>query len=209
MYAARFTRPDILMPVTFLASRSAHPTEEDMSKAMRVLKYLSGTVDVGIHFSRKQKIDPRIYADASHGIHADGRGHGGIVITLGSGVAHARSFKLKMTSRSSSESELIVLEEASSYVEWYMSLLSSFHVDNVKPLKVYQDNKSTIIMASQNGNFKRTKHLIIKENYVKDRLNNGDMVLKYLPTSEMPADMLTKAMSKFKLQSCMAALNIV
>jgi hypothetical protein len=209
MYAARFTRPDILMPVTFLATRSAHPTEEDMSKAMRVLRYLSGTVDVGIHFSRKQKIDPRIYADASHGIHADGRGHGGIVITLGSGVAHARSFKLKMTSRSSSESELIVLEEASSYVEWYMSLLSSFHVDNVKPLKVYQDNKSTIIMASQNGNFKRTKHLIIKENYVKDRLNNGDMVLKYLPTSEMPADMLTKAMSKFKLQSCMAALNIV
>ena len=208
MYAARFTRPDILMPVTFLASRSARPTEQDWDKALRIMRYLSGTQTVGIIYKRDEPIDPRIYADASHGIHADGYGHGGIVISLGSGPVHVRSFKLKMATRSSSESELIVLEEASSYVEWYQSLLSEFEVTGGEPMKVYQDNKSTIIMAVQGGNFKRTKHLIIKHSFVKERISTGKMEVKYLPTNDMPADMLTKALSHFKLQNCMSILHI-
>jgi hypothetical protein len=36
------------------------------------------------------------------------------------------------------------------------------------PIKIYQDNKSTIIMAMQGASFKRTKHLIGKETYVKE-----------------------------------------
>jgi hypothetical protein len=45
-----------------------------------------------------------------------------------------------------------------------------------KPIRVYQANLSTIIMAGQGGNFKRTKHLICKESYIRERLENNDMV---------------------------------
>ena len=51
-------------------------------------------------------------------------------------------------------------------------------------------------MAVQGGNFKRTKHLICKESYVKERLQAGDIQLKYLPTDRMPADLLTKPLNK-------------
>jgi len=141
-------------------------------------------------------------------VHADGRGHGGIVITLGSGSIHVRSYKLKSTTRSSSESELSVLEEASTYVQWYIALLQSFGITNVKPLTIYQDNKSMIIMAVQGGSFKRTKHLICKESYVKERLLNGDITVKYLPTKSMPADMLTKPLSQFMLEHCLSSLHV-
>ena len=208
MYLARFTRPDILMSTTFLATRSSKPTELDMQKAMRIVRYLSGTVSKGIHFRSDKKINPTIYADAGHCVHADGRGHGGIVITLGSGPIHVRSYKLKSTTRSSSESELSVLEEASTYVQWYIALLQSFGITNVKPLTIYQDNKSTIIMAVQGGSFKRTKHLICKESYVKERLLNGDITVKYLPTKSMPADMLTKPLSQFMLEHCLSSLHV-
>jgi len=58
MYLARFTRPDILMSTTFLATRSSKPTELDMQKAMRIVRYLSGTVSKGIHFRSDKKINP-------------------------------------------------------------------------------------------------------------------------------------------------------
>jgi hypothetical protein len=50
--------------------------------------------------------------------------------------------------------------------------------------------------------------LICKESYVKERLLNGDIKLQYLPTDQMPADMLTKPMSKFLLQKHMHKLFI-
>jgi hypothetical protein len=68
-------------------------------------------------------VQPAIYADASHGIHADGKGHGGIIITLGLVPVYSKSYKLKIITRSSSEAELVVLEEASTFTGWYKHLL--------------------------------------------------------------------------------------
>jgi hypothetical protein len=62
-------------------------------------------------------------------------------------------------------------------------------------------------MATQGGNFKRTKHLICKDSFVQDRIKNGEVVLKYLSTNNMPADMLTKPISKAKLDQFMKHLS--
>jgi hypothetical protein len=209
MYLARFTRPDILMPVSYLSTRSNDPTEEDYQKLLRVVRYLSGTKSVGIVFKHNIPISPKVYADASHGLHTTGHGQGGIAITLGSGTIYCRSFKIKSITRSSSESELFTVEDASTFVVWLKTLLLDLGIDILDPIPVFQDNKSTIIMAIQGGNFKRTKHLICKESYVRERLLAGDMRLLYLPTSQMPADMLTKPMSKVLLLRFMSYLYIL
>jgi hypothetical protein len=51
-------------------------------------------------------------------------------------------------------------------------------------------------MAMQGASFKRTKHLIGKQTFVKERIQNGDIVLQYLPTKDMPADVLTKPVER-------------
>jgi hypothetical protein len=51
-------------------------------------------------------------------------------------------------------------------------------------------------MAMQGASFKRTTHLIDKQTFVKERIQNGDIVLQYLPTTDMPADMLTKPVGR-------------
>jgi hypothetical protein len=76
------------------------------------------------------------------------------------------------------------------------------------PTPVYQDNKSTIIMATQGGNFKRTKHILHKQGFVRERIANGEMKLIYLPTGSMPADMLTKPLGKGPMQRFMRTLHI-
>jgi hypothetical protein len=210
MYLGRFTRPDILHTVSYLATRSSNPTEDDYQKLIRVLKYLSGSDNVGLVFKKNNsgKFVPEIWCDASHAGHPDGYGHAGIIISFGSAPIGTRSFKIKFICRSSGESELYVLEEASTYAVWLKCFLESMGIVLDAPITIHQDNKSTIIMASQGGNFKRTKHLICKESYVKERLLNGDIKLQYLPTDQMPADMLTKPMSKFLLQKHMHKLFI-
>lgn len=160
MYIARLTRSDILMPVTALATRSANPNQADNVHLRRVVRCLAGTPDVCIVFDGSQPIKPVIYADASHGVYPNARGHGGIFITLGSAPILSRSFKIKAVTRSSSESELYVLEEASTYAGWLILLLSELAVELDEPIATCQDNMSTMIIALQGGNFKRTKHLL-------------------------------------------------
>lgn len=209
MYLARLTRPDILMPVTVLASRCANPTTHDMSGLRRVVRYLAGTLEYGIVFD-STPIKPHIYADASHNIHSDGHGHAGIILSLGSAPIHCRSFKIKLVTRSSTESELFALEEATTYAGWLKMLLRDLGVASWnEPILTHQDNKSAIIIAKHGPSFKRFKHMLVRKAFVKERITCGDIVLDYLKTDLMVADMLTKPLNGIQLSQHCNMLRIM
>ena len=208
MYLARFTRPDINFVVSYLATKSSCATEEDFGKLHRVLHYLSGTQHHGLRFVSAAPFRPCIHADASHHLYPTGHGQMGMVISNGSAPVGHRSVKIRMITRSSSESELCALEDASTYAVWYNLLLSDLGFDFIKPLTIYQDNKSTIIMAIQGATFKRTKHLIGRQSFVRERIHDGEISLKYLGTKYMLADLLTKSVSKVTLDRLRDALHI-
>jgi hypothetical protein len=75
MYLARFTRADILMVVTYQATKSAKPTQEDYHKLMRILSYVVNTSAMSLHFTPVHDLRIHIWADASHMLHKDGKGH--------------------------------------------------------------------------------------------------------------------------------------
>jgi hypothetical protein len=58
---------------------------------------------------------------------------------------------------------------------------------------IFQDNKSTLAMIEKgrSGN-KSTRHINIRYFYLKNKIEDGEVVLEYLPTQEMIADILTK-----------------
>jgi hypothetical protein len=65
MYIARYTRPDIIMPVSFLATRSSAPTTDDMNNAFRIVKYLAGSLDKGLVFGKPTKTINNYYLTSS------------------------------------------------------------------------------------------------------------------------------------------------
>ena len=67
LYLAKRTRPDILTAISFLTTRVAAPTADDMNKLVRVLKYLNGTADLGIRLCPKT-LNIEAYADGSYGV---------------------------------------------------------------------------------------------------------------------------------------------
>ena len=58
-----------------------------------------------------------IYADASYGIHHDGKSYTGIKIAIGNNPIFVRSSKQHCASLSSTEAELIALTDAITYLE--------------------------------------------------------------------------------------------
>jgi len=177
MYLARFTRPDILMPITYLTTKSAAPTQSDYAKAMRFLAYTATTKNRVMFFKAEADFTLRIYADAAHMLHKDGKGRGGIIETMGSAPIFSKSYKFKLVTRSSTESEMVCLDEAVMYAIWITSLLQDLKFQFKLPVKLLQDNLSTIGIMLNGGTFDRTKHMT-KYGF-KQHIDNGNITLEH------------------------------
>jgi hypothetical protein len=192
LYLAKRTRADLLLTVSFLTTRVQAPTEEDMIKLQRALRYINGTRQLGIRLQHDPSSIIHAYIDASYGVHTDYRSHSGMVISLGSGGVDVRSTKQKLNTKSSTEAELVALSDMCGKVIWHREFLVAQGM-NPPPARVYQDNQSTIALADNGGSTSdRTRHVAIRYFWVKDRIESGDIEVIYCPTDNMIADILTK-----------------
>ena len=211
LYMAKRARPDILTAVSFLCTRVQQPTEQDITKLDRVLRYVNSTRDIWLSLSASSNLDIEAYIDASYGVHPDGKGHTGACMTLGTGFFHVQSSKQKLVAKSSTEAELIGVSDGLSMVLWARNFLLAQGVP-VGPALVWQDNKSTISLADKGrSTSSRTKHIHIRYFFIKDKIKSGEVVLRYKPTEKMVADILTKPLqgSLFKnLRERLLALHI-
>jgi hypothetical protein len=192
LYLAKRTRPDLLLTVSFLTTRVQAPTEEDMQKLHRALKYVNGTRSMGLRLVHDPTHTVHAYIDASYGVHDDYRSHTGMVISLGAGSIDARSTKQKLNTKSSTEAELVGLSDMCSKVIWHREFLIGQGIDT-PPARVYQDNQSTMHMVDHGSSTSdRTRHVAIRYYWVKDRVESREVEVVYCPTDDMIADILTK-----------------
>lgn len=191
MYLAKCTRPDILFPITYLASKS-QPNRGDYRDLLRVTGYLKHTRDKELIIGKYNKVVA--YIDASHNTHHDHLGQSGCVLTAG-GTVFARSSKQKMVTRSSCESEIVSLYDHLPYILEVQLLIAEITSDTT-PIVVFQDNQATITLAESGmGTSGKSRFLNHKLAYIKDQIMTNKISLTYLPTDEMVADVLTKPLS--------------
>lgn len=136
--------------------------------------------------------------DASHLFHKDGKGHFGFCIQLGESIIYSKSKKISMITLSSTESELVGAHEGIQYVMYIERLLKELGI-NVKTPIIYQDNKSTIHLLKQGSNSLKNKHINVKFFFAKELINQNQIKVEYLPTTQMVADGLTKMLNGIKL----------
>jgi hypothetical protein len=112
---------------------------------------------------------------------------------VGTGMVYMRSYKLRLVTLSSTESEWTVLCDATTLAEWVKAMLESFG-RKIDIVLIKQDNTSAIWLAENHGNFARTKHLLIKRNKAKEGILLNITRIVYTPTDTMAADMGTKVL---------------
>lgn len=193
MYVARLTRPDILMAVTVLSTRCSKPTAQDMKHALRVLRYLRGTKGHGI-LIQCTNLNVHGSSDSSHNIHVDGKGHTGFVVSMGDSfsIVHVRSVKQKLTAQSSTDAELIALNECTKMVIHIRQLLQEMGFAPKSESVIEQDNQSAILLVEERGSSKRSKYLLPKIGYVREQSRLGKIRVEYVNTDMIKSDSLTK-----------------
>jgi len=193
MYVAIRTRLDILKEVTYLTTFVNDPSATEWYKLYKVIGYLKKYSKLSLVFTSNESNKLEIYADASYRVHENTAGHSGIIIRLYGNTIFGKSNKQKIITKSSTEAELIALDEATTYCIWIMELLNELNINYEIPVLIYQDNLSTITLAEAGkGNFKRTKHILNRYFWIKQFIDSGEIKLMYLPTRQMIADLLTK-----------------
>eukprot|EP01036_Dinobryon_divergens_P034556 gene34556-44667_t len=207
LYMAKRVRPDMLLAVSFLTTRVSSPTEQDLTKLTRLLFYLNDTKDLGLTLEVTNGIKVLAYIDASHGSHPNFKGHTGGIISLGHGAVHAKSSKQKLNSKSSTETELIGLSDYLSQVLWIRNFLIAQGYINLDPAIVFQDNISTITMANKGKHIgESTRHINIRYFFIKHYLETKEVILEYLPTESMIADIMTKPLQGVLFKTLRAKL---
>ena len=79
------------------------------------------------------------------------------------------------------------------------NLLSEFGYSFTKPSTLFIDNQSALQVARNPEHHGRMKHLDLRLYWLRDVVEQGLIEPKYLPTRDMPADLMTKALGKTKV----------
>ena len=64
------------------------------------------------------------------------------------------------------------------------------------PMKIFCDNKAAIAIAYNPVLHDRTKHVEVDKHFIKEKLENGLIIMPYIPIVEQVADIFTKGLPK-------------
>lgn len=219
LYVAMWTRPDIAFAVSQVARFQQRPSVFHWTCAKHILRYLKGTRELGLTYSRAGAglTGPsgsgsaagaasvpvpvlRGYVDASWGEELDTRlSQTGFVFTLGNAAISWKSKLQRFVALSSTEAEYVALSAAVRDALFLRNLLGDLCPAAAGCVTIFEDNQSTIKQASNLQSSDRTKHIDIRYHFVKQHIANGNIALEYLPTAQQPADALTKNLDRIKV----------
>ena len=111
LYLCKRARPDIQTAVSFLCTRVKEPDMDDWKKLTRCVRYLRSTPELCLALETDKEIAIRWWIDASFGVHPDLRSHTGATMSLGRGSVYSISRKQKLNTRSSTEAELVGVDD--------------------------------------------------------------------------------------------------
>ena len=201
LYTVKRARPDASVAIAFLTTRVQSPDVDDWRKLGHLMEYLRSTTDMPLILGSDSSGVLNWYVDASFAVHANMRGHTGGGLTMGRGFPIVSSTKQKLNTRSSTESELVGVDDMMPSIIWtrYFLKAQGYQVtDNV----IFQDNKSTMLLErnGKQSSSKRTKHINVRYFFITDRISKGEIRVEWCPTGNMVADFMTKPLqgSTFK-----------
>jgi hypothetical protein len=114
-------------------------------------------------------------------------------MSFGQGMALSYSLKHKINKNSSTETELVGVDNLLRYILWacYFMIEQGYNMD---PSLLYQDNMSAILLETNGraSSSKRTKHIKVRYYLIKDKVDRGEITIEHYPTEQMWTDINTK-----------------
>ncbi|GJV56209.1 retrovirus-related pol polyprotein from transposon TNT 1-94 [Tanacetum coccineum] len=144
------SRPDLIYAICLCARYQAKPTEKHLNAVKRIFRYLKGTINMGLWYSKD----------------------------TGDKLVRWSSKKQKCNAISSTEDEYIALFGCCSQILWMRSQLTDygFHFNKIP---MYYDNKSAIALCYNNVQHSRAKHIDVRYHFIKEKIQLFDRKARY------------------------------
>jgi hypothetical protein len=187
------------------------PTTEHMAAVKRVLRYISGTLNFGFHYTRKLKDAQLVgFSDSDHAGDIDTRKSiSGVLYFLGNNVITWQSQKQKVVALSSCEAEYIAGTAAACQGIWLMRLLSELKAKKEGAVKIHIDSQSAIQLSKNLVFHDRSKHIDTRYHFIRDCVEEGRVIVATIGTDEQLADILTKALPRERFIELRGKIDVI
>ena len=204
-----FTRPDIAYAVQQVCLYMHDPREPHLSALKRILRYLQGTLDLGLYLHRTSPADLTVYTDADWAGCPDTRkSTSGYAVFLGDNLISWSSKRQPTVSRSSVEAEYRAVANGVAEASWLRQLLLELRCPLRRATVVYCDNVSAVYLSTNPVQHQRTKHIEIDLHFVRERVALGEVRVLHVPTSSQYADIFTKGLPTSVFTEFRSSLNV-
>ncbi|GKA11836.1 hypothetical protein Tco_0691382, partial [Tanacetum coccineum] len=189
------SRPDIMQAVCYCARYQARPIEKYIKEVKRIFRYLRGTINMRLWYSKGSGFDLTAFSDADHaGCVNTRKGTSGEIQFLGDKLVSWMSKKQDYTTMSSAEAEYVALSVSCAQVMWMRTQLQDYGF-NYNKILLYCDSQSAIAISCNPVQHSHTKHIHTWYHFIKEHVENGIIELYFVRTEYQLADMFTKALS--------------
>lgn len=209
LYLSICTRPDISQAVGALSKYLAEPREPHWAAAKGVLRYLKATLSLGITFGGKAREQLLLgYCDADYASDVDNRrSTTAYVFILHGGAISWASRRQQTVAASTTEAEYMAAAAAAKEALWLRILLADLRT-TTGTITIRADNQSAIKILRNPIASVRSKHIDVIYHFARERAARKEIEYVYVATTEMLADMLTKAVPEPKHKLCCAGLGM-
>ena len=207
MYASVGTRPDITFAVSTLSQFLENPGEMHWEAAKRVFRYLSGTRELALIYGGDQH-QLLGYTDADGSSQEHRRAISGHAFLIDGGAVSWSSRKQELVTLSTAESEYVAATHASKELIWLRRLIGDLSQPFTVPTTLLCDNQAALRLAQADNYHARTKHIDIRYHFIRNVVERGEASLAYCPTEDMTADILTKALPRWKVEQHSLGLGL-
>jgi hypothetical protein len=198
MYAAVATRPDITFAVSALSQFLENPGDIHWEHVKRVFRYLAGTKTHVLTYGNECH-ELVGYTDADGSSQEHRHAISGFAFLIDGAAVSWASRKQELVTLSTAEAEYVAATHAAKECIWLRRLIEPLFGPPPTPVTLHCDNQAAIHLATDDNYHARTKHIDIRFHFIRQTISDGHVDIKFCPTQDMTADILTKALPKHKV----------
>ena len=189
------TRPHLSFSVNKVCQFLHSPTTVHREVVKRILRYVKGTIGLGLRFKKSNSMLVSAFSDADWaGCPDDRRSTSGFAVFLGGNLVSWCARKQAMVSRSSTEAEYRSLANATAEVMWIQKLLDELGISHPQAACLWCDNIGAKSLSANLVFHAHTKHIEINFHFVHEQVAAKRLDIRFISTTDQIADGFTKAL---------------
>ncbi|KAL8089189.1 hypothetical protein AgCh_038826 [Apium graveolens] len=198
MYLMSCTRPDIAYSISKLSRFTSNPGADHWKVIIRVLRYLRGTRDYGLHYGRYPAVLEG-YTDANWISSKKAlKSTSGYVFTLAGATISWKSSKQTVITHSTMEAEFVALDKCAEEAEYLRQFLEDIPrwPKPVTAIGIHCDSQSAIGRAQSTMYNGKSHHIRRRHSSIRQLISTGIITVDYISSKDNIADPLTKGLSR-------------